>query len=337
MPTRHDRFGHAVTTATPATVEAIDRFTLEVLSHGKEAGALLAAADADPDCALLQAYAGALYLFLQTAEGLDKAAPYLTRARGLAHGATERERLTVAALDAWGAGRPEQALDFHRRIAVGWPRDLLNLKLAQIHQLNRGDRAGMRELAEAALPHGREHSYSWGMLAFALEQAGALDAAEDAGRRAVDMNRDDPWAQHAVAHVLEARGNPENGLAFLTPLSRTWDRCSSFMYTHNWWHAALFRLDMDDAAASLALFDTRVWGVRKTYVQDQVNAVSLLSRLELRGVDVGDRWTDVAAHVLPRIHDRQNAFLDLHYLYALARAGEIDAVTGMLAAMEAYA
>ena len=98
------------------------------------------------------------------------------------------------------------------------------------------------------------------------------------------------------------------------------------MYTHNWWHAALFRLDMDDAAASLALFDTRVWGVRKTYVQDQVNAVSLLSRLELRGVDVGDRWTDVAAHVLPRIHDRQNAFLDLHYLYALARAGEIDAV-----------
>jgi tetratricopeptide (TPR) repeat protein len=337
MPIRHDRFGHAVTTAMPATVEAIDRFTLEVLSHGKEAGALLAAAEADPGCVLAQAYAGTLYLFLQTAEGLDKAAPYLTRARGLVHGATERERLTVAALDAWGAGRPERALDLHRRIALGWPRDLLNLKLAQIHQLNRGDRAGMRELAEAALPHGREHSYAWGMLAFALEQAGALDAAEDAGRRAVDMNHDDPWAQHAVAHVLEARGDPEHGLAFLAPLSRTWDRCSSFMYTHNWWHAALFRLDMDDAAASLALFDTRVWGVRKTYVQDQVNAVSLLSRLELRGVDVGGRWTDVAAHVLPRIHDRQNAFLDLHYLYALARAGEIEAVTGMLAEMETYA
>ena len=35
MPIRHDRFGHPVTTATSATVEAIDRFTLEVLSHGK--------------------------------------------------------------------------------------------------------------------------------------------------------------------------------------------------------------------------------------------------------------------------------------------------------------
>ena len=337
MPIRHDRFGHPVTTATSATVEAIDRFTLEVLSHGKEAGALLAAAEADPDCGLLQAYAGALYLFLQTAEGIDKAAPYLTRARTVVSTASERERLTVAALDAWGTGEPERALDLHRRIALAWPRDLLNLKLAQIHQLNRGDRAGMRALAEAALPHGREYSYAWGMLAFALEQAGALDAAEDAGRRAVGMNRDDPWAQHAVAHVLEARRDPDGGLAFLGPLSGTWDRCSSFMYTHNWWHAALFRLDLDDAAAALALFDARVWGVRKTYVQDQVNAVSLLSRLELRGVDVGSRWADVAVHVGPRINDRQNAFLDLHYLYALARAGEDDAAAEMLAGMRAHA
>jgi tetratricopeptide (TPR) repeat protein len=337
MPTRRDRFGLPVTTALPATVEAVDRFSIEVLSHGKDAGALLTAAEADPDCAVLQAYAGALYLFLQTAEGVAKAAPFLTRARTLARRASEREALMVAALDAWGAGATDRALDLHRRIARRWPRDLLNLKIAQIHQLNRGDRAGMRELAEAAMPHGRDFSYAWGMLAFALEQAAALDAAEEAGRRAVAMNRDDPWAQHAVAHVLEARGEPAAGLEFLSPLSGTWDRCSSFMYTHNWWHTALFRLDMDGAAASLALFDERVWGVRKNSVQDQVNAVSLLSRLELCDIDVGARWVDVAAHVRPRIHDRQNAFLDLHYLYALARAGEDEAVAEILAGMEAYA
>jgi hypothetical protein len=187
------------------------------------------------------------------------------------------------------------------------------------------------------MPHGRDFSYAWGMLAFALEQAAALDAAEEAGRRAVAMNRDDPWAQHAVAHVLEARGEPAAGLEFLSTLSGTWDRCSSFMYTHNWWHTALFRLDMDGAAASLALFDERVWGVRKNSVQDQVNAVSLLSRLELCDIDVGARWVDVAAHVRPRIHDRQNAFLDLHYLYVLARAGEDEAVAEILAGIEAYA
>jgi hypothetical protein len=37
-----------------------------------------------------------------------------------------------------------------------------------------------------------------------------------------------------------------------------------------------------------------VWGVVKEYTQDQINAVSLLARLELAGVDVGDRWQDVA-------------------------------------------
>ncbi|UEM02857.1 tetratricopeptide repeat protein [Skermanella rosea] len=337
MPIRRDRYGLDVTTEFPATVEAIDRFTGEVLSHGRDAGLLLAAAEADPGCALLQAYAGALYLFLQTSEGAVKAAPFLARARALVGGASERERLMVAALDAWGSGAADRALHLHRRIARDWPHDLLNLKLAQIHQLNRGDRAGMRELAEAALPHAWRISYAWGLLAFAMEQAGALDAAEDAGRKAVAMNPDDPWAQHAVAHVLEARGDPAAGLAFLEPLSATWERCSSFMYTHNWWHTALFRLDMDEGAAALALFDGRVWGVRKTYVQDQVNAVSLLSRLELRGIDVGGRWSDVADHVRPRVGDRQNGFLDLHYLYALARAGEEAAAASLLAGIEAFA
>src|SRR3954468_20001546 len=104
MALRRDLFGLPVTTAFPATVDALDRFTGEVLSHGKQAGDLLAAAEADPDCALAQALAGALYLFLQTAEGTAKATPFLARAKAMAPTATERERLMVAALDAWGNG-----------------------------------------------------------------------------------------------------------------------------------------------------------------------------------------------------------------------------------------
>ena len=48
MPTRRDCFGLPVTTALPATVEAADRFSIEVLSHGKDAGALLAAGSDAP-------------------------------------------------------------------------------------------------------------------------------------------------------------------------------------------------------------------------------------------------------------------------------------------------
>jgi tetratricopeptide (TPR) repeat protein len=336
---RHDRFGLPVSTGVPDVVDGIDTFANEVLGHGKGAAVILDAAALDPEATLPNAYCAALYLFLQTAEGTLRAAPWLERARraALSTHATERERTWVAALDAWARGAAETALARHLEIARSWPRDLLNIKFAQIHQLNLGDRQGMRELADAILPAHRDASYAWGLLAFALEQVGELDAAQAAGEHAVAMNRDDPWAQHAVAHVFEARGDARQGMAWLEGLSETWERCSSFMYTHNWWHLALFHLERDEAEQALALYDRRIWGVRKTYVQDQINAVSLLARLELAGVDVGHRWADVAGHVRPRIFDRQNAFLDLHFGYALARAGEDIAVAKLVGGIADHA
>ena len=195
----------------------------------------------------------------------------------------------------------------------------------------------MHALAHAVLAHNRDASYAWGLLAFALEQVGELDAALDAGEHAVALNRDDPWAQHAVAHVHEARGAVAAGIVWLEDLADSWERCSSFMLTHQWWHLALFHLRAGEAGSALALYDRRVWGVRKTYVQDQVNAVSLLARLELAGIDVGSRWADVALHVRERIFDRQNAFLDLHFAYALARAGDEVAVAKLLGGIADHA
>jgi tetratricopeptide (TPR) repeat protein len=106
------------------------------------------------------------------------------------------------------------------------------------------------------------------------------------------------------------------------------------MYTHNWWHLALFLIDLDRADEALALYDQRVWGVWKEFCEDQINAVSLLTRLELRGLDVGNRWTDLAVFLKPRLHEHYSPFLDLQYLYGLARAGERGAVTEMLASLE---
>ena len=148
------------------------------------------------------------------------------------------------------------------------------------------------------------------------------------------MDRRDPWAHHAIAHCLEARGKMTEGVAFLESVSDTWEGCNSFMYTHNWWHLALFLIDLDRTDEALALFDRRVWGVWKEFSEDQINAVSLLARLELRGVDVGPRWADVASYLKPRLHEHFSPFLDLHYLYGLARAGEQSAVTEMLASLE---
>ena len=77
-----------------------------------------------------------------------------------------------------------------------------------------------------------------------------------------------------------------------------------------------------------------MWGIDKTFSEDQINAISLLARLELHGADVGARWADIATYVKPRLHEHFSPFLDLHYLYGLARAGEQSAVTEMLASLE---
>ena len=63
----------------------------------------------------------------------------------------------------------------------------------------------------------------------------------------------------------------------------------------------------------------------KEYSQDQVNAVSLLARIELAGGEVGERWQDVAAYLAPRTREHVLPFLDMHYLYGLARAGRPEA------------
>ncbi len=76
------------------------------------------------------------------------------------------------------------------------------------------------------------------MIAFGLEQCHRLEEAEVAGRRAVEMNRHDPWAHHAVAHVMETQGRLEEGIAWMESLSDTWENCNSLLYTHNWWHIA---------------------------------------------------------------------------------------------------
>jgi tetratricopeptide (TPR) repeat protein len=148
------------------------------------------------------------------------------------------------------------------------------------------------------------------------------------------MDRRDPWAHHVVAHCLEARGRMVEGTAFLQSMSDTWENCSSFMYTHLWWHQALFLIDLDRTDEALTLYDRRVWGIDKEFSEDQINAISLLARLELHGVDVGPRWADIATHVKPRLHEHFSPFLDLQYLYGLARAGEQSAVTEMLASLE---
>jgi hypothetical protein len=124
------------------------------------------------------------------------------------------------------------------------------------------------------------------------------------------------------------------GVAFMRSMADTWQDRFSFMRGHNWWHTALFLVDLDRTDEALDAWQQHIWTDDKDLGDNQANAISLLARLELRGVDVGERWAGLAPFLKTRLHEHYWAFLDLHYLYALARAGEQSAVTEMLASLE---
>ncbi|WP_420243338.1 hypothetical protein [Roseiterribacter gracilis] len=334
---RHTEDGLPVTTDADDVVQALNQFGNELLSHGKGAAVVFEAAASDPDCALAQAWAAAAYLFLMTDEGRRKAQPFLDRAIAAAPHANARERMLVAAICAWAADDVPRAIALHGDVLTQWPQDLTSAKLLLIHQLNDGDVRGQLATAESLLRADPTRRFVHGLHAFALEQNDRLREAEFAARTALACDEADPWAEHALAHVFDTERRTEEGLIWADRYGARWDRCSSFLYTHNWWHAALFRIEAGDHDGALALFDRRVWGVRKDYVQDQVNAVALLARLELAGAVVGARWQELADHLERRIGDRSNAFVDLHTLYGLGRAGRDTAAHQLLLGFAARA
>jgi hypothetical protein len=326
-----------VSAATPEAIAALDQLRRQWLSYGNRIAEFLPVAEQHPDTPMMLLMTAMLHLSMETRQGYADAAPYLQRAASLAAQMNERERLWLDALQAQAAGDLARIGPIYETLAQQFPRDVLAVKMGQTHHFYLGDSEAMLRLCDLTMDANRDLSLLHGMRAFALEQCRRLNEAEQAGRLAVELDRNDAWAHHAVAHVLDTQARLDEGVVWMSGLSDSWAQCNSFMYTHNWWHLALFHIDRDDTQAALDLFDQRVWGVWKEFSQDQVNAISLLARLELRGVDVGQRWRDIAIYLLLRIEEHVAPFLDLHYIYGLARAGERHAVTEMLASLEAHA
>jgi hypothetical protein len=330
-----DSLGNPVTLRDAASLARVDDFVQGFIASEARAVRLLEIAGQDHS-AIVQAYAAALQMFAETRDAPAAARPFIDRALAVAPSATAREQRFIAAVKAWVDGDIALANRLHAEQADDFPRDLVSLKLGQYHLFNHGNAPAMLRLALSALPAAADVPYLHGMLAFGWEQCHFMREAEAAARHAITLCRKEPWVHHALAHVMLTEGRLREGLAFMREFSDSWTDLNSFMVTHNWWHVALFALDLGEDDEVLRLYDQQVWGVSKDYSQDQINAVSLLARLETAGVDVGNRWQDLADHLAPRVQDHLLPFLDLQYLYGLARAGRVEAAT-LLANMEHHA
>ena len=316
-----DGFGHNITTDSAATAAAVDVYTLDWIGYGLRLRTIFAAAESDSECAFANACAASVHMALEARSGFDAAQAFLTRMRRGAYRATERDRLFIAATDAWAKGCVHTALSHLSTLVAKYPTDIAAAKWAQYHAFNLGDAQAMRHFAERILAAHATTAEAWGMLAFASEQCHDLDRAENAASRAMALGPGDPWTHHALAHIFARRGQLGEGIRFLRKQSEGWNSRSIFIREHNWWHLAVLHLEVDERERALAIFDEQLWGTWKEFAQEQIGAVQALWRLELSGMSVGERWIPVAEQVSLRGFEHILPFHDIHFAYALARVG----------------
>jgi tetratricopeptide (TPR) repeat protein len=281
-----------------------------------------AAIAASPRMPMAHALKGWLLLLGTESASLEPARQAWQAARALPM--NRREAGHVRAIGALLEGRWREAARMLEDLSIEFPHDALALQIG--HQLDffTGDARMLRDRIARALPawHAGMPGFHalLGMHAFGLEECHDYARAEAAGRRALELEPADAWAQHAVAHVMEMQARHEDGIAWMRGNAGAWAN-DSFLAVHNWWHLALFHLDLGDTAEVLRLYDGPIAGADSAVVLEMIDRSAMLWRLELRGVDVGGRWQPLAERWAPLVAAGNYAFNDAHAMMAFVGAG----------------
>jgi tetratricopeptide (TPR) repeat protein len=220
-------------------------------------------------------------------------------------------------------------------LSVDYPRDALALQAGHQVDFFCGDSRMLRDRIARALPAWTKTMPGYhallGMYAFGLEETGHYQEAEAYGRRGVELDPRDGWSQHAVAHVMEMQSRQRDGIAWMRANAHAWSH-ESFFAVHNWWHLALYHLDLGEIDEVFKLYDGPVRGNDSTVILEMIDASAMLWRLTLRGIDVGNRWQALADHWAPVAGAGNYAFNDLHAMIAFVGAGRSEAQQALLLA-----
>uniref|UniRef100_A0A0G4HQC1 Tetratricopeptide repeat protein 38 n=1 Tax=Chromera velia CCMP2878 TaxID=1169474 RepID=A0A0G4HQC1_9ALVE len=296
-----DCFGCPVDTASSSCLEKVNGYMDCVLGYGKNWGDGAKASEADPDSqmafALSVDFQLCSYRFGDVVSSLSSKPSELLPSKDDVSVPSAREdqaslraRLYIEALRNWiPLGNPGGAAELYYQAVRIFPSDLFALKRAQLLYFVVGQPDRMLSVVESEDVRGirsfhfdNKSPYFHGMRSFALEQNGRLDEALSAAETALAVKKDDLWAQHGLAHVTYFKGSLLEGLSRFVSFSDSWATGCSFMESHNWWHVAVFLLDMRRNRDALEVVRRKAWGIDKSNVQDQLGALGFLLKLEIR-------------------------------------------------------
>ncbi len=338
-PIAWDQHGLAIA-ATGEATELYDRALDRLLRYHPDLVTLATQlSEEHGDAAMSHAFVAYLHLSSTARGDVDVA-----RAAWEAMAATPmgpREQAHHDAIGAWAGGDWHGAGRILDDLLERWPADLLALMYGHLIDFFVGDATNLRDrparsltAVDPAHPHA---GFVRGMQAFGLEESGHYEAAEDAGLAAVAVNPDDVWAIHAVTHTHEMRGRVAAGVEFLTSREQDWGKGNLFT-VHNWWHLALFHLELGDPAAALAIYDREVHNeTSDSMVLQLIDAAAMLWRLHLDGINTGARF-NALADAWSTAHDarRWYAFNDVHATLAYVGAGRLREAERLVERMASY-
>jgi tetratricopeptide (TPR) repeat protein len=330
---RRDRWGVAIAAPTHAPLEPFDDAVRSLcLMRGQPSAVLDDLSREDGTWALVEIFRAYLDLYAQTTDGNELAVERLVTLGDATSSWGERERAHHAAALRWSVGDLDGAL----ALLGGWiliePHDLLALRVAQDLAFFLGDQEALLALPDGARAAWsldvRERGLVLGMTAFGFEEQGQFREAEELARTALAIDPTDAWSTHALAHVMEMEGRSQEGADFLRSSTSSWS--PSFFASHNWWHLALFLLELDDTDGAIELLLGPISAPGSTVWFEIVNQASLLWRLALVDADPGPPSPELLGVLTERSDQTLSVFNALHAVAALSLGGRTDAVESII-------
>lgn len=313
--------------------QAVRAFTL---NFGDANGYLAEAREADPGCAMADILEA--WLLALTKDGVQ-----VSRARALASGVaeaglTEREAQHLAAVRLTANGRWSSAAAVLDRHLMNDPHDLAGHQCALRLDgyLGRFPREAAR--AARALPFWSKDEPGYGIMlsfyGFGLEELGDFARAEDVARAAAELEPYGYWPHHAVSHVLEMTGRPDEGIAWMDGRLPYWTDPKCNNRVHIWWHKALFHIELGQFEDALALYDGEILSAMRPAGTQLCNAASLLWRLETLGCEAGGRWLRLLPLWQGLLAGMTSPFNEVHAAMTALRAGDRAAYETVLDGMK---
>uniref|UniRef100_A0A8P0NVV9 Tetratricopeptide repeat protein 38 n=1 Tax=Canis lupus familiaris TaxID=9615 RepID=A0A8P0NVV9_CANLF len=232
---------------------------------------------------------------------------------------TQRERLHVSAVETFAKGNFPGACELWEQILWDHPTDMLALKFSHDAYFYLGYQEQMRDSVARIYPFWTPSiplsSYVKGIYSFGLMETNFYDKAEKLAKEALSINPTDAWSVHTIAHIHEMKAEIKDGLEFMQRSETHWK---------------------GEYEAALTIYDNHVLPSLKASgtMLDVVDSCSMLYRLQMEGVSVGERWQDILPVTQKHSRDHILLFNDAHFLMASLGAGDTQTTQELLSTLQ---